>query len=275
MPDVATKIMSMTEGNLQISFKELENVIKIDPGLSAKILKIANSALYARQREITNIQTAITLLGFKNLKSLVLLVTASNLLSNVHRTAFYRRFWSHSIHSAFMSRHMCLRSGLKEEAEEAFTGALLHDIGQVAFYNTDPQNYDELLKREGEASNEGQSVSLLELEKETFGVDHRRLGASVFESWFFPQTFVDIAREHGSRNIVSPHKQTILVISIADLVVDRLGLGFSKGNPALLDELLPVSPVNREDLDYYLGSYLADIRNDPLFQQCRELFGIE
>jgi putative nucleotidyltransferase with HDIG domain len=279
MPDVATKIMSMTDENVQISFKELENVIKVDPGLSAKILKIANSALYARQREITNIQTAITLLGFKTLKSLVLLVTASNLMSNVHRTAFYRRFWSHSVHCAFMSRHMCLRCGMKEEAEEAFTGALLHDIGQVAFYNTDPRGYDELLNRSVEDGQEpaGQMKNgfLLDLEKAAFEVDHRVLGASVFENWFFPKSFVDIAREHGSKNIVSSHKQVILVVSIADVVVDQLGLGFSKGDQALLSELLPVSPIKEEDLEYYRNDYLADIRDDPLFKQCRDLFGID
>ncbi|HUX21719.1 MAG TPA: HDOD domain-containing protein [Spirochaetia bacterium] len=279
MPDVATKIMSMTDENAQFSFKELESVIKVDPGLSVKILKIANSALYARQREITNIQTAITLLGFKNLKSLVLLVTASNLLSNVHRTAFYRRFWSQSVHCAFMSRHMCLRFGMKEEAEGAFTGALLHDIGQVAFYNTDPRGYDDLLNRSAERAQnptgERQGGGLLDLERETFGVDHRQLGASVFESWFFPQTFVDIAREHGSKNIVSAHKQIILVISIADIVVDQLGLGFGKGDLTALAEILPASPINEEDLEYYRNNYLADIREDLLFQQCREMFGID
>ena len=52
MPEVAAKVVNLTEGKLEISFKELESIIKVDPGLTAKILKIANSALYARQREI-------------------------------------------------------------------------------------------------------------------------------------------------------------------------------------------------------------------------------
>jgi len=283
MPDVAMKVMSMADDRIEVSFKELENVIKVDPGLSAKILKIANSAMYARQREITNIQTAITLLGFKNLRSLVLLVTASNLLTNVHRTSFYRRFWSHSVHSAFISRHLCLRFGMKEDSEEAFTGALLHNIGQVAFYNTDSERYDEILTRstaQVEATTETPASSpnkpgLLGLEKEAFGVDHRELGASVFESWYFPQSFVDIAREHGSRNIVSSHKQVILVVSLADIVADLLGLGFGQANEAKLAELLPASPASESDIAYYRENYLTDIRNDALFLQCKELFGID
>lgn len=277
MPDVATKVMSMADDKLEVSFKELENIIKVDPGLSAKILKIANSALYARQREITSIQSAITLLGFKNLRSLVLLVTASNLFSVLHRPAFFRRFWSHSVHAAFISRHLSLRCGLKESAEEAFTGALLHDIGQVAFFNTDQTRYEEILTRIGQS--EGavgrDRPSLLSLEKAAFDVDHRELGASVFERWYFPDTFVDLAREHGSRTVVSPHKEIIHIVSIADEIADLLGLGFTPGDEETIAALLPDSPVNEENIGYYRSSYLSDIRNDPLFQQCKELFGIE
>ena len=71
IPEVATKIMGIAEDGSEISFQELENIIKVDPGLTTKILRVANSAMYARQREIKNLQMAITLLGLKNIKSLV------------------------------------------------------------------------------------------------------------------------------------------------------------------------------------------------------------
>ena len=77
IPDVASKIMAIADDNFDISFRELEEIIMIDPMLTARILKVANSALYARQSEIGNLQVAIGLLGFKNIKSLVLLITAS------------------------------------------------------------------------------------------------------------------------------------------------------------------------------------------------------
>ena len=78
IPEVALKVMNIAESGLDISFTELESIIKVDPGLSAKILKVANSALYARRSEIKSLQTAITMLGFKNIRSLILLVTASS-----------------------------------------------------------------------------------------------------------------------------------------------------------------------------------------------------
>ena len=92
VPDVAAKILSIAEDKIEISFKELENIIIVDPGLSAKILKVANSALYARQKEIKTLQMAITLLGFKNIKSLVMLVSASNVFAKFSKTRFYQLY---------------------------------------------------------------------------------------------------------------------------------------------------------------------------------------
>ena len=104
MPDIATKILNITEEKLDISFKELENTIKMDPGLSAKILRVANSALYARQREVKNLQMAITLLGFKTIKSLILLITASGMFTRGQNTGFYKFFWKHSVITAFIAK---------------------------------------------------------------------------------------------------------------------------------------------------------------------------
>ena len=86
MPDVAAKILAFKEHEFDLSFRQLQDIIKVDIGLTTKILKIANSALYARQREIKDLQTAITLLGFKNIKTLILLVTASTFFAKIRKT---------------------------------------------------------------------------------------------------------------------------------------------------------------------------------------------
>ncbi len=132
IPDVAMKIVGMAEENMDLSFGQLEDLIKLDPVLSAKILKVANSALYARQREITSLKMAISLIGFKTIKSLVLLISASNLFSKYRKTQFYRMFWRHSLYSAFTSKRLTLLSSTKDWAEQLFLTGLFHDIGQIA-----------------------------------------------------------------------------------------------------------------------------------------------
>jgi putative nucleotidyltransferase with HDIG domain len=270
IPEVAAKILSIAEEKLDISFKDLEDIIKVDPGLTAKILKIANSALYARQREIKSLQMAITLLGFKNLKSLVLLVTASGTFSRFQNDPFFQYFWKHSILTAFLARHMAIRCKRKEVAEDCFIGALLHDIGQVALYNADRQRYQPAVA----ALIEGE-VPVEEIEERIYGADHREIGASLLSKWSFPDIYVDAAREHYSINVTSAHKALIFIVSTADLSAELIRIGaLSPTDDQMLRELLQRIDLGSEDLLYYTGSFMTDLQNDLLFLECRSLFGI-
>jgi putative nucleotidyltransferase with HDIG domain len=270
MPDVATKILSIAEDKLDISFKELEGIIKVDPSLTAKVLKIANSAMYARQREIKSLQMAITLLGFKNLKSLVLLVTASGTLARERNDSFYQYFWKHSILTAFLARHMAIRCNRKDATEDCFVAGLLHDIGQVAFYNAGKERYQPVV-----AALVGGKTRVEQIEHGIYGTDHREIGASLLKQWSFPDLYVDTAREHQSLNITSPHKATIFIVSAADLVEQLIRVGVLDGDSdRLLAELIERTELTDKDIEYYKSSFMGDMRTDPLFLECRSLFGI-
>ncbi len=270
IPEVAVKIVSIAEDKLDISFKDLEDMIKVDPGLTARILKIANSALYARQREIKSLQMAITLLGFNNLKSLVLLVTASGTFSRFQKDPFYQYFWKHSILTAFLARHIAIRSNRKDVAEDCFIAGLLHDIGQVAFYNADREQYQPAVT----ALLEGKTP-VEEIEDRIYGTNHREIGSSLLLKWSFPEVFVDTAREHQSLNITSAHKASIIIVSIGDLVAEIIRVdGIDPASEQLLLELLAHADLSQNDLEYYKTSFMADLSEDPLFLECRNLFGI-
>ena len=271
MPDAAVKIMGMAEEGSDVSFTELERTIKIDPGLTTKILKVANSAMYARQREIKNLQMAISLLGLKNIRSLVLLVAASGLFRKDGKSDFYNNFWQHAVTTAFLSKHIATRTRHKELAEEVFLGGLLHDIGQSALYNSSGEEYVGLLE---ESRNSG--IQIEELEKGKYGIDHRDLGSALLTRWFFPEIYADMASEHTSVNITSNHKTAIVIVSSGDLVSSILGHGF--GTPNAEDQLqlfLRLIKLSGQDLDYYRNSYLSDLKEDPLFQECQSLFGLK
>ena len=270
IPEVATKILSVTDRDWNISFEQLENIIKIDPGLTAKILKIANSALYARQREISDVQQAIVLLGLKSIRSLVLLVAASNALRGRNGKEFYRQYWRHSIYSAFIARHLCLRTGMVESVEIAFLGGVLHDMGQVALFNTDPDSYLRVL-----AKSSDEFEDLVEQERATFGIDHRELGALAFRKWNFPDVYVDIAREHGGLNIVSSHKQVIMIISVATILANLRGAELNDDDEKRLTGFVSRLRLSESDVAYYRAQFRIDIQNETLFQQCKEIFSID
>ena len=271
MPDVATKILSIAEDKLDISFKELEDIIRVDPGLTAKVLKIANSAMYARQREIKSLQMAITLLGFKNLKSLVLLVTASGTFARDKNDRFYQHFWKHSILTAFLARHMAIRCNRKDAAEDCFIAGLLHDIGQVALYNADKERYQPAVTALIEGKTPVETT-----EEAIYGVNHRQIGASLLEKWSFPELYVDTAREHQSLNITSHHKATIFIVSSADLVAELIRVGvLETDSDQLLSELIQRTELTGVDIQYYKRSFIGDMQKDALFLECRSLFGLQ
>ena len=271
MPDVAAKIMSIAEDKIDISFRDLEQTIKLDPGLSTKILKVANSALYARQKEISSLQMAITLLGFRNIKSLVLLVTASNMFAKQQTDDFYKFFWKHSVINAFMARNLAKLAGNRAIEEESFLAGMLHDIGQVALHNADSEKYVHVL--DGARS---RSLRISQTEEELYGTNHREVGAEVLKGWNFPDVYVDAASEHGSPNITSPHKQTILLVSIADFLTSNIDLyDVNPLNIELLDDIVKQTSFTQAALSEFSATFLDDLQTDQLFTECKNLFKIE
>lgn len=279
VPEVASKVMNLREGGREISFKELEGIIMVDPGLTAKILKIANSALYARQREITSLQMAITLLGFKNIRNLVLLLTASSMFPRMRARSFHAGFWRHSILAAFLSRGLVVRCPTGAGAEEAFIAGLLHDIGQAILYNNSPDEYEKALEAEKLGS-----MSLETIEEQFFGVNHRQLGGALLRKWNFPDLFADVAEEHESDHISSPHKSTVILVSVACLVSEMIASAADPGGirdstlgplkADLLKSFLPYTCVAGSDAGSLAQSYAADLARDPLYQEYQKLFGL-
>jgi putative nucleotidyltransferase with HDIG domain len=270
MPEVAAKVMNLKEGGREVSFKDLESIIKVDLGLTAKILRIANSALYARQREITSLQMAITLLGFKNIRNLVLLVTASGLFPRMKKSLFHPQFWQHGILTAFLSRALSLRCDRGSGAEEAFIAGLLHDIGQPVLYESDPESYERVL----EAAKLG-AMPLETIEDQTFGTNHRKVGGALLRKWNFPDFYADVAEEHESLNITSRHKAGIIIVSVAALLAEKsLEKQLLPHQADILAKLLPYTCLAGMDTDVLAQGYETEISRDPLYQEHKNLFGV-
>ncbi len=270
MPEVAAKVVSASEGRLDMSFKDLESIIKVDPGLTVKILKIANSALYARQREIKSLQAAITLLGFKNIKNLVLLVSASRMFPRLRSSPFHATYWKHSILSAFLAKALAVRCGRADAAEELFLCGLLHDIGQAVLFNGSPEEYEKVLDTEKLGA-----MLLEDIELQVLGVDHRIIGGEVLSRWNFPSLYVDTALEHESINIASSHKPLVILVSVACILAELIAAGTLPGpKRELFQKLAPYTCVEPAVIDAPVDPWNAELRKDPLFQEYHELFGI-
>ncbi len=270
MPEVAQRVVNLTEGRMEISFKELESIIKEDPGLTAKILKIANSALYARQKEIKSLQMAISLLGFKNIKSLVLLIMASRLFPKMKNTSFHRTYWRHSTLSAFLSKSLSLRCSRSDFAEEAFIAGLLHEIGQAAMLSVSAEEYSKALE-----AAELKAMSLETIEEQMFATNHREVGGALLKKWNFPDIYVDVAREHETLNITSPHKPLIIIVSTACIIADGIeSAELTREKQELFTQLLPYTCLPPGDIASYVQTYTAELTQLRLFHEYQNLLEI-
>ncbi len=166
--------------------RDYERVISKDPALVARMLKMANSAYFSRQRKIGTITDALVLLGLDQVKKIVYAVSANGLLRRAIRNYAHNGegIWLHSMAVAVTCRAMAGAStygGLG--GEEAFVAGLLHDIGKLVI--------DDFLD-----DYPGPREVLLEEEFAACGMDHAQLGGYVLGNWEFPETIVDAVRYH-------------------------------------------------------------------------------
>ena len=133
LPTVVTQMISLID-NPTTSAKDVAKLISTDQALTAKMLKLANSAFYGFPREIATVNHAVVVLGFETVKSLGLSVSVLERFSGVSSNGDFdrQRFWEHSIACAVAARILATKVRYRTRGQgEAFAGGILHDIGKL------------------------------------------------------------------------------------------------------------------------------------------------
>lgn len=267
MPHVALKILSLAEDNVDLSFHDLEEIIRIDTSITAKILKVANSALYARQTQIKSLEKAISLLGFKTIKNLVLILSATSAFKTDSNQPFFKDFWINSVLTAFYSKGIALSLFENKIADEVFLAGLIHKIGKVALYRQNPE-YLKII-----SNVEDSSLTTENLEEHYFHINHKDLGSEILKSWSFPQLFIDCTKEYGQLNIVSKYKKEIIIVSLADIITKEVISGetiledFSSEN-----EWCNYLGITKEEFIKTKNTIIKSVENSKDFIECKSLF---
>jgi len=185
---VAVKLLSVLADE-RAPFKEIAGLIALDPVLAGEVLRLANSGLYGRWLRVSSLLEAIARLGTGRLSQVA--ITAALWRGLPRRTApFVREWWRHSIAAALLAQ----QCGLDLATDYAYTGALLHGIGQLALFEDAADDYPKLVEQ---AYREG--LDLLECERAMFQVDHAALAGLILESWGLPEILCEaVAKHHGA-----------------------------------------------------------------------------
>jgi putative nucleotidyltransferase with HDIG domain len=185
-PSVAMKVL-WTADDPSSSARDLADAIAADPSLTARVLKLANSAYYGLSGRVGNVGFAVTVIGFPTLRAMAA-ATASGLFTPGTRVA-PDGFWQHGVAVATAASKLASRVGIR--GADAFSLGLLHDLGSTLLFRTDPDRFDRAV---GRAVHD--RIPLAEMEREVYGISHDEAAARVFSAWRFPDDFVEAVREH-------------------------------------------------------------------------------
>ncbi len=191
LPQILLRIESALE-NPEIGGQELGRVILEDPALTAQVLKVANSTFYnPRGNKISTVSRAIVILGYDNIRRLVLGLSVSRMFTLLPRWSVYRRLWRHSLATALLARELAQADGFKE-AEIAFVGGLLHDVGKLIIGHLHGEAYAEIL----ESCSRDPEIDLCRAESEAFYCNHQEVGGLLAQSWGLPIELVRVIARH-------------------------------------------------------------------------------
>jgi len=220
MPVVAMKVMQQLQ-DPNISTAALAETIANDPAVSARVLKIANSAFYSMRRQVRTLEHALVVVGEKTLRSLVL--AASLEVMNKQVGLLEKMLWEDSLGCAIGARLVAHRFK-SAEAEEAFLGGLFRHLGLIVMNHSDRERFGIMVQ----ASYNG-AGSLTELEQVYFPYSHALVGAAVLDKWNFSGSLVKCALHHGAMDLPPDTDPTLVrlvaTINLADSMVQRLGIG--------------------------------------------------
>ncbi len=222
IPLVLIKIIQMLDEDTR-SAKELETLILHDPALSARILRLANSAFYSFPTRVKTISHAITLLGMNLVTSLAIGLNIFDTFSKGSKSeaALISRLWTHSFGVGILVREIWTRRGNRDkESEFAFLCGLLHDLGKVVLFKSYPGHYGSIFaiaKSETDKAISG-------YEDENYGMDHAAIGEMLARQWGFPQELVSVIRKH--HDPLAAEIPMVSAVMLADLLAKELKIGY-------------------------------------------------
>jgi diguanylate cyclase (GGDEF)-like protein len=199
LPGVAMRVLELT-ADKNVSSVEIATTIQNDPALTTKVLRTVNSSFYGLPTPCPSIKRATSLLGMNTVKSIVL---GFSLVESTKKAGLNKRFdmlsyWRRAVYSAAGAR--TIAQALRRcDPEEAFIGAMVQDIGVLAFAATLKEEYDAVIA-EAAADHEGTS----EAERKRLGADHSQVGARLAERWRLPPQVIECIRWHHEPDRSSP-----------------------------------------------------------------------
>lgn len=210
---------------------QVAEIIRRDPSLTARLLRLVNSVYYGLSTPVNSIEDAVLYLGVRQIRQLVMVTPViEDFTKLAGGVAFpWRDFWQHCISTAILTREVI--GALQMPSDEVdYVSGLVHDVGKIALAAAFPEHFVAIYRHPELAT-----LDLRQIETDTLGMDHAELGALYLKNHNLPDVLVEVARHHHQPERATHHAPVVAAVHIADLLTRHAGIGYSGNAATVLD----------------------------------------
>jgi HD-like signal output (HDOD) protein len=231
------------------SAQDLGEVISHEPGLATRLLRLVNSAYYGLPTEIDTLSRAVTIVGTRELETLVLATVAVDAFNRIPSDLVdMSEFWHHSVYCGLVGRLLARRFGVLH-TERLFVAGLLHDVGQLIIYHQIPE-----LAREALAAAEPSDDGLYRAEQHLLGFTHGDVAAELFEIWGLPASIKEAAAFHHDCGRAHEFLLETALVHLANSVANSVepSRNMPECRPTRDPQAWEITGLSEADLDHAL-----------------------
>ena len=251
LPDVITTVTRLVN-DPESTMKDFEEVIKIDPILVSRLLRLVNSPYYGLVQPVDSIGRAVAFLGMKNLHNLVVTDALKNIFVGPEIDSIFskKKLWIHCVAVSICSKMVAERIfGIN--GDDAFLGGILHDFGLLVEEQVQQEDFHRICASIKTTS------SLLEMEQQTFATDHCEICHLMTLDWNMPEIIQSAIRDHHLISEEIEPSSLTGIIQISEYITGKLELS------TLPDVKMEISPPLIKHLQDNIDEYTVLIEDLP------------
>ena len=247
LPEITARIVEVVE-DPRATAHDMHEIVKNDPALAAKILKVVNSAFYGLPSQIASLDRAIVMLGLSAVKNIALAASLARLFKPGALSEQFsaRDLWRHCVSVGVCGR-MLTKAASGIQNDEAFVAGLVHDMGLLIEFQLFPDKLKEVVNR-----CLAQPQDFCAVERQLIGADHQAFGAALAAKWKFPPTLRCVISHHHTPGSLRPeYVKVSTLVCVADTICCQQQHGFwlSAAQQAIQPEMLELLGVTPDDID--------------------------
>ncbi len=214
LPDVYWRLKEILAAR-DYAMQDVAQLIVYDPGLTARMLRIVNSAYFGFAAKIETIEHAVSILGVNQVHDLVLTTSIADALGDYECEHLdVKQFWLGSVYRAIAARSLAAHCNLVD-SERLFVAGLLSDVGHLIMYQSVP-----VLAQQAQREAAQSSRPLHRVEQEIIGFDHTQVASTLMQNWKLPDSLVELIRNHLDLDSQAESAREAAIIHLAALFGD-------------------------------------------------------